>query len=171
MDVSFFDPESTAEVARHSFSESHLTSKDQESFRGFSFVAADASDLLKRVRRRGSSNSGNKSPKSPLSTRKITPPLSTIAEPLDVKPEASKEKPQKEFLSSHRTTSGDQLPDEIKERLNLHSIDGEHVGYSSDPSESESKRRWNLVLSGAYKPNSSDSIEIPKRIIKEAEIK
>eukprot|EP01117_Protostelium_nocturnum_P017133 TRINITY_DN6921_c0_g1_i1.p1 TRINITY_DN6921_c0_g1~~TRINITY_DN6921_c0_g1_i1.p1 ORF type:complete len:441 (+),score=129.59 TRINITY_DN6921_c0_g1_i1:726-2048(+) len=42
MDVRFFDPDSTQETAAYSFKESQLTSKQQEIFAGFSYVAPDA---------------------------------------------------------------------------------------------------------------------------------
>jgi hypothetical protein len=50
-DVRFFDPESTRMVAKLSFSESKLSSTEQEAFRNFSYVAPDAE--LFRYRRRG----------------------------------------------------------------------------------------------------------------------
>src|SRR5690554_6962509 len=38
LDTRFFDPESTRMAARHSVCECHLTSTEQEAFRGFSYV-------------------------------------------------------------------------------------------------------------------------------------
>jgi hypothetical protein len=41
LDVRHFDPDTTKEVAAYSFKKSHLSSKEQEIFKNFSYVAPD----------------------------------------------------------------------------------------------------------------------------------
>lgn len=143
-DVRFFDPESTMMQAKHSFSECHLTNKEQEAFRGFSYVAPDA-DLRYMARRRGSSgasrgNSTNNSPTvSPIpSLRRTSSSTAAPPRPIDLASFENKEK--KDFLSQHRALES------------MH-IYGEYDGYSSDPSfdgsddeVSLSKTSWRPVL-------------------------
>jgi len=120
-DTRFFDPESTQMVARHSFSECHLTSKEQEAFRGFSYVAPDANIYYYPHRRRGSSgrgtNSTNSSPSSsPLPVpRKVTPTNGSNSPTnhstsRELKIPIPKEKPQKDFLSKHRAEADSPPP-------------------------------------------------------------
>jgi len=76
MDVRFFDPESTKQVARLSFHESNLTSQQQEAFLGFSYCAPE-SEIAKRSKRRSSSGSrhqmtGPVSEEPPMSPGKST---------------------------------------------------------------------------------------------------
>jgi len=124
-DTRFFDPESTQLVARHSFSECHLTSKEQEAFEGFSYVAPDANIyFLPHNRRRGSSGrsqgtgSITSSPNLPRDSsplpvpRKISGSGSPARSPVEIPLRygeftipVPKEKPQKEFISKHRVDS------------------------------------------------------------------
>ncbi|PRP89629.1 hypothetical protein PROFUN_00893 [Planoprotostelium fungivorum] len=56
MDVRFFDPDSTNEKAAYSFSESNLTSQQQQAFEGFSYVAPAVEDMMEERRNRGQTN-------------------------------------------------------------------------------------------------------------------
>jgi len=60
-DVRFFDPESTSEIARHSFIAHHSVPDDQDPFQGFSYVAPD--ELLRTIQRRRTSSGSRQLPR------------------------------------------------------------------------------------------------------------
>lgn len=75
-DVRFFDPESTAQRARHSVDQGSLSNQEQALFEGFTYVAPE----LSYSRRRGSSGAKQ------------------IHKPLLI----NEDRPKRDFLSNHR---------------------------------------------------------------------